>query len=71
MLRQMSTAQRISLLRTATSIHVRIVKQVIRRAYPEASQQELDILFIKHAYGEELAARVEAYLQRRTAPENA
>lgn len=37
----------------------------VERAYPDASEEEIKILFAAHCYGEELAARLEADMARR------
>ena len=65
LIRQATVAQRIARMRSLTSSLMKLSKRAIRRANPEASQDELDILFVKYHYGEELAARFQAYLQQR------
>lgn len=65
LIRQATVAQRIARMRALTSSLMRLSKRAIRRANPKASQEELDVLFVKYHYGEELAARFQTYLQRR------
>lgn len=65
LIRQATVAQRIGKMRSLTSSLMGLSKRAIRRANPEASQDELDVLFVKYHYGEELAARFQAYLQQR------
>ena len=65
LIRQASVAQRIARMRSLTASLMRLSKRAIRRANPGISQEELDILFVKYHYGEELAARFQAYLQQR------
>ena len=67
LIRQASVAQRIARMRSLTSSLMRLSKRAIRRANPGASQDELDVLFVKYHYGEELAFRFQAYLQQRKA----
>lgn len=62
---RVSVAQRIARMRALTASLMRLSKRAIRRANPEASQDELDVLFVKYHYGDALAARLQAYLQER------
>ena len=65
LIRQASIGQRISRMNSLTSSLMKLSKRAIRRANPGASQDELDVLFVKYHYGEELAIRFQAYLQKR------
>ena len=65
LIRQASVTQRIIRMRSLTSSLMQLSKKAIRRANPRASQDELDVLFVKYHYGEELAVRFQAYLQQR------
>lgn len=65
LIRQASVGQRLSKMSSLTSSLMRLSRRAIRRANPEAGQDELDVLFVKYHYGEELATRFQADLQRR------
>jgi hypothetical protein len=65
LIRQSSVGQRISRMSSLTSSLRKLSKRAIRRVNPGSSQDELDVLFVKYHYGEELAIRVQAYLQKR------
>lgn len=41
-----------------------LAKRAIKRANPDLSQQELDLLFVRFNYGAELEARLRKYLDR-------
>jgi hypothetical protein len=49
-----------------TSSEAAVVQlRLFRRANPGLSDEELGLAFVKHHYGEALAARVRAYLRSR------
>jgi len=50
-----------SLTRTTATLAFR----ALRRANPELSEQDLDLLFVARNYGEDLAGRVREYMARR------
>lgn len=55
LLRKASVAQRASLMRSLTRTAVASSRRALRRARPDANQQELDLLFVELNYGRELA----------------
>ncbi len=65
LIRQASVAQRISKMRSLTSSLMRLSKRAIRRANPGLSPDELDVLFVRYHYGENLAIRFQRYLHQR------
>lgn len=65
LIRQASVAQRIARMRSLTSSLMRLSKRAIRRANPELSPDELDVLFVRYHYGEDLAIRFQQYLHQR------
>lgn len=65
LIRQATVAQRIARMSALTASLMKLSKRAIRRANPEASQDELDVLFVKYHYGEVLAVRFQAYLYQR------
>ena len=65
LIRQTSVAQRISKMRSLTSSLMRLSKRAIRRANPGLSKEELDVLFVKYHYSEDLAVRLRKYLHQR------
>ena len=65
LLRQMSGAQRITKMRSQTALVVRLSRQAIARANPQLDQHEVDMLWIEHTYGKDLATRVRDYWKTR------
>ncbi len=70
LLRKMTTSQRSSLLGALTTAAVGHSKRAIARANPDATQREIDLVFIRIQYGDELARNVKAYLEDRDACTN-
>lgn len=65
LLRKASIAERISLMRSLTKTAFYLSHRAIRRANPTLSEQEVDLLFVKYHYGEDLMRRLRDYLNRR------
>ncbi|MFL5732227.1 MAG: hypothetical protein ACJ78Q_03420 [Chloroflexia bacterium] len=65
LLRRMTVAQRAELMRSLTRTTIQLARRAIRQAHPEASEEEVDLIFIEVHYGRDLADRVRAYLSRR------
>jgi hypothetical protein len=65
LLRQATIAQRFHLVRSLTATTRRLAWRAIREANPEASDQEIDLLFVAVHYGQDLADRLRVYLAQR------
>jgi hypothetical protein len=65
LLRKATVAQRISMMRSLTATVSNLSRRAIARANPGLDQRELDILFVRHNYGERLADAVREQLARR------
>ncbi len=66
LLRQASVAQRITRMRSLTRTILRLSQQAIAKANPGLREQELKVLFAKYHYGDDLADRLQKYLDQRT-----
>lgn len=66
-LRNMTMTQRFSLTVELTEAYIARKKQAIATANPGATQRELNDIFIRTYYGEELADEVKAFLEARDA----
>ncbi|HKP53862.1 MAG TPA: hypothetical protein VJ183_14570 [Chloroflexia bacterium] len=65
LLRKATVAQRFGLVRSLTKTTRQLAWRAIQRAYPDASDEEVALLFAAHAYGQELAERLRHDLARR------
>ena len=64
LIRKKSISQRLKTVLALSSFIINLSKRALARRYPEKSQRELDLLFVKYNYGEELAEKVKQYLQK-------
>ena len=64
LLREATVARRAGLLRSLTQLAVTNSTRAIKRANPELSQCEQDLLFVELNYGKDLADRVRARLDQ-------
>lgn len=64
-LRAMTPAQRMTVSRAMTRRNIRLSLRAIRRAQPDASDDDVKVTFIAVHYGRDLAERVRAELARR------
>jgi len=62
LLRQATIAQHFHLVRSLTATTRWLAWRAIREANPEASDEEVDLLFVRVHYGPELADRLRAFL---------
>ena len=67
LLRNATGARRAALALSLSETTRRMARRAIRRAHPEASEEEIDLIFVALHYGQELADRLRADLQRRKA----
>jgi hypothetical protein len=65
LLRKATVAQRVSLAFSLTESALKQVQRAIRKAHPNASEEELRLIFVEVHYGKELADRLRAYLGRK------
>jgi hypothetical protein len=70
LLRQATPARRFAMVRRLSRTAVVLARRAIRRANPEASEEEVGLLFIETHYGADLADRVRRFLagRKRRAP---
>lgn len=65
LLRRMSVAQRLGLMRKWTRTLVHLSRQGLARANPGLDDRELDLLWVENQYGRDLAVRLREYLEKR------
>lgn len=63
LIRQKSIPERLAQTESLTSLVIRLSKRAIARNNIGKDKRELDLLFIKLHYGEELAGKVRKYLK--------
>ena len=66
LIRSKSIRERLSRLESLSSLTIRLSKRGITRANPGKSKQELDLLFVKHHYGEILFNKLKQFLLKST-----
>ena len=64
-LRKAGIARRMSITRSLSRSAIQLSRQGIRKANPNASEEEISLIFIEVTYGKDLADRVRAYLGKR------
>lgn len=62
LLRGKSISERLAQLASLTSLTINLSKRAIERANTKMNKRELDLLFIKYHYGEDLCDKVNEYL---------
>jgi hypothetical protein len=65
LIRKMSVAERLALMRDWTRTLVHLSREGIARANPGLDERELDLLWVEQHYGRDLAERLRAYLEKR------
>ena len=65
LLRKAGTARRLALGLSFSQDALQLAKTGIRRANPNATEEELSLIFIEVTYGKALADRVRAYVASR------
>jgi hypothetical protein len=65
MLRAAGPSRRVAMACALTDQVIRLSKSAIKRANPEISEREIDLLFIELHYGRDLAQQVQSKLSRR------
>jgi hypothetical protein len=64
LLRKATPARRAWLMRSLSQTMLRLSRRTLREMNPDLSEQALNVLFVRHCYGDELADRLEIYLNR-------
>ena len=64
LIRKKSINERLSQVESLTSLVLQLSRRAITRANPGKNKRELDLLFIKYHYGEDLSDKVRRYLIR-------
>ena len=65
LIRQSSVARRISIVRSLSQTTMFLSRRAIQRANPLLSEREVDLLFVEHHYGKELAERLRVYMETK------
>lgn len=63
-LRKAGPVKRLWLMRSLSQTVLNLSRRTLRKMNPELSEQELKVLFVRHCYGDELADRLQIYLNR-------
>jgi hypothetical protein len=66
LLRQASVAKRALWLRSLSQTVLRLSQRAIRKANPGLNERELQVLFVRYCYGDDLADHLQTYLNRKT-----
>jgi hypothetical protein len=64
MIQKKSISQRLSMLQSLSSLTIRLSKRAIARVNPNCTKQELDLLFVKYNYGDDLYHRVSKFFSK-------
>lgn len=64
LIRQLSTAERVSRLRSLSQTVISLSRRAIRSANPELSEKELKYKFLAYHYGNEIAEKFKKYMER-------
>ncbi len=65
LIRKASPTKLFGLVRSLSRTMIQATRDTIRRLHPDASEEELALIFLELYYGKELADRVQADLERR------
>jgi len=65
LIRRASVAERLSRTRSLSRTVIQLSRRAILRANPKLSEQELNLFFVAHYYGNELAERLREYMNRK------
>ena len=65
LLKNQSIAKKIAQVCSLTQTTIQLSKRAIARANQNLDDKQINLLFITYQYGEDLAARVDEYLNRR------
>ena len=65
LLRKAPITKRFALMQSWTQFIIEVAKQGIRRTHPSASEEEVALILVAPQYGQSLADKVRADLERR------
>ena len=65
LLRKIGPARRLELALSLSQSALELAREGIRKANPNASEEEIGLIFVEVTYGKELADRVRNYLARK------
>ena len=66
LIRNASTAKRISRVRSLSESTIRLSRRAIKRANPDLNERELNLKFVSYHYGENLADLLHEYMDKRS-----
>ena len=64
LIRQLSTSERVSRVRSLSQTVIRLSRRAIRQANPDLSEKELKYIFLAYHYGNEVAEKFKKYIER-------
>jgi hypothetical protein len=65
LIRKASPARLFEMVRSMSQTMIQASRQTLRQLHPDATQEDLNLLFIELYYGKDLAQRVRMYLDKR------
>lgn len=65
LIRKANPSQKIHQVRSLSKTVILLSKRAIARANPHLNKREIDLLFVSHHYGQDLADRLRKYLEER------
>lgn len=65
LIRKSSPARRFQITRSLSETVLSLSWKAIQKANPEKCERDIDLLFVKHHYGPELADSLAIYLEKR------
>ena len=68
LLRSAGTTRRLKLAMDLSQMVIDLSRRAIRRANPNASQRELDLLFVETNYGKDMARWLRRQMEKRQGP---
>jgi hypothetical protein len=63
LIRKSSVSMRISRVRSLSQTVMFLSRRAIQRANPSLSEREVDLAFVEHHYGKDLAERLRLYIE--------
>lgn len=66
LIRKLSIPERIAKMRAHTMWAARLSFRALEEANPTLDERELDLLWVQHLYGSELAGKLRRYLEERS-----
>lgn len=64
LLREKSVSEKLELIRSLSIMAIELSKMAIARTNKSLTEEEIDLLYIKYNFGQELADNVENYIKR-------